>query len=96
MAAEMADALMGEEMSGEMFDTGDDEGAEAAGMFDEGAGLELGAGAVEDLDEAFAADAQALFPDFDDDQLANLQRLIDARIDAKYGPGMGGDIGEAL
>ncbi len=95
MAAEMADALMGEEMNGEL-DMGLD--AEEPGMFDEaeGAGLELGAGAEADLDEAFAADAQALFPDFDDSQLANLQRLIDARIDAKYGPGMGGDIGEAL
>lgn len=84
MAGEMADALMGEEMSGELGDMG--LGEEEPGMFDEGAGLELGAGAEADLDEAFAADAQALFPDFDDSQLANLQRLIDARIDAKYGP----------
>ncbi len=89
----MADALMGEEMGGDMFGA-----PEEAGMFDEaeGAGLELGAGAEGELDELFAADAQALFPDFDDAQLANLQRLIDARIDAKYGPDMGGDIGEAL
>jgi hypothetical protein len=91
--ADMSDALMGEEMSGELMDLGAEE---PMGMFDEGDGLELGAGAVEDLDEAFAAEAQALFPDFDDSQLANLQRLIDARIDAKYGPEMGGDIGEAL
>lgn len=89
---DMSEALMGEEMSGDM-----GLGApEEAGMFDtaEGGGLELG-GAGE-LDELFAADAQALFPDFDDAQLANLQKLIDARIDAKYGPDMGGDIGEAL
>lgn len=87
----MADALMGEEMGGDL-------GAPEPGMFDEaeGGGLELGGGGDEELDEMFAADAQALFPDFDDDQLVNLQRLIDQRIDAKYGPGMGGDIGEAL
>ncbi len=84
---DMSGALMGEEMSGDM-----GLGApEEPGMFDEaeGAGLELGAGDETELDEMFAADAQALFPDFDDDQLTNLQRLIDARIDAKYGPDMG-------
>lgn len=93
MNPDMSGALMGEEMSGDL-----GLGAEEPGMFDEaeGAGLELGAGADGELDELFAADAQALFPDFDDAQLANLQRLIDARIDAKYGPDMGGDIGEAL
>jgi len=58
MAAEMADALMGEEMNGELGAAlGDDEAAEGAGMFDEGEGLELAGGAPEDLDEAFAADA---------------------------------------
>lgn len=90
MNPDMSDALMGEEMGGDLMGE--------PGMFDEadGAGLELGAGGEGELDEMFAADAQALFPDFDDAQLANLQRLIDARIDAKYGPDMGGDIGEAL
>lgn len=87
----MADALMGEEMNTDM-----GMGGEEPGMFEEGEGLELGAGDETELDELFAAGAQALFPDMDDDQLLNLQRLIDARIDAKYGPGMGGDIGEAL
>ncbi len=90
MNPDMSGALMGEEMSGEL--------APEPGMFDEaeGGGLELGAGGEGELDELFAADAQALFPDFDDSQLSSLQRLIDARIDAKYGPDMGGDIGEAL
>lgn len=86
---DMKDALMGEEMSGDMGLGADDEAAEGRGMFDEGEGLELGAGDESELDEMFAADAQALFPDFDDDQLLNLQKLIDARIDQKYGPAGG-------
>lgn len=89
-APDMSQALMGEEMNmGPDMGLGDDEAAEGSGMFDEGEGLELGAGDESELDELFAADAQALFPDFDDDQLLNLQKLIDARIDAKYGPEMG-------
>jgi hypothetical protein len=87
----MADALMAEEVSGDM-----GLGAEEPSMFESDGGMALGEGAAAELDELFAADAQALFPDFDDAQLADLQRLIDARIDAKYGPGMGGDVGEAL
>ncbi len=42
-------------------------------------GLELGAGDESELDPLFAADAQAIFPDFDDDQLLALQRLFDSR-----------------
>lgn len=91
MSPDMSGALMGEEVGGDL-----DLGGEEPGMFDDAGGMELGAGEADELDELFAADAQALFPDFDDSQLANLQRLIDARIDAKYGPDMGGDIGEAL
>jgi hypothetical protein len=71
MNADMSDALMGEELT-------DPE----PGMLDEPApadGLELGAGDESELDPLFAADAQALFPDWDDDQLLNLQKLIDAR-----------------
>jgi len=90
----MADALMAEEVSG---DLGLGAEGESPDMFGESSGgMELGAGDETELDEMFAADAQALFPDFDDAQLSSLQKLIDARIDAKYGPGMGGDIGEAL
>jgi hypothetical protein len=89
MNPDMSGALMGEEVGGDL----------DAGMFDEPeeeSGMELGAGDETDLDELFAADAQAVFPDMDDTQLLNLQKLIDARIDAKYGPDMGGDIGEGL
>lgn len=94
MNPDMSGALMGEEVGGDMGLGG--EGAEPAGMFDDAGGMELGAGDETELDELFAADAQALFPDFDDAQLGSLQKLIDARIDAKYGQDMGGDIGEAL
>lgn len=80
MNPDMSDALMGME----------DPAGDAPSMFDEGeaggdVGIELGAGDETELDELFAADAQALFPDFDDDQLTSLQKLIDARIDQKYG-----------
>jgi hypothetical protein len=77
----MSGALMGEEVGGDL----------DAGLFDEGmdgdVGLELGAGDEAELDELFAADASAVFPDFDDSQLLSLQKLIDARIDSKYGAG---------
>jgi hypothetical protein len=89
----MADALMAEEVSG---DLGLGAEGEPSMFGDDAGGMELGAGDETELDEMFAADAQALFPDFDDAQLSSLQKLIDARIDAKYGPGAGGDIGEAL
>lgn len=69
---DMSGALMGDEMMG----------AEAPDMFGSepmGDGLELGAGDETELDEMFAADAQSIFPDFDDDQLLALQKLIDSR-----------------
>lgn len=44
-------------------------------------GLALGeAGSDEELDPLFQADASTLFPDFDDDKLLALQRLIDSRM----------------
>ena len=70
---DMSGALMGEEIGGDL----------EPGLFDEpDAGLELGAGDESELDELFAADAQAVFPDFDDEQLLSLQKLIDSRIAA--------------
>ena len=47
--------------------------------------LALGAGEETELDPLFAADAQGIFPDFDDDQLMSLQKLIDSRIEQLYG-----------
>lgn len=58
------------------------------GMFDEPApadSIALGAADEAELDDLFAADAQALFPDFDDAQLTSLQKLIDSRIEQLYG-----------
>jgi hypothetical protein len=72
----LADALMGEEMV-------DD--PEASGEPAPADGLSFGEGDETELDPLFAADAQGLFPDWDDDQLLSLQKLIDARIDQLYG-----------
>lgn len=47
---------------------------------------ELGAADETELDPMFAADAQDLFPDFDDKQLTSLQKLIDSRLHAATTP----------
>lgn len=44
--------------------------------------LALGAADETELDPMFAGDASELFPDFDDDQLISLQKLIDSRMHA--------------
>jgi hypothetical protein len=77
MNPDMSEALMGDELT-------DPE----PGMLDEPApadALALGAGEETELDPLFAADAQGIFPDFDDDQLMGLQKLIDSRIEQLYG-----------
>jgi len=60
--------------------------AAEGGMFDnetaEGGLPEFGEADETELDPLFAADGQELFPDFDDDQLAKLQKLIDSRLGA--------------
>lgn len=76
MNPDMSDALMGEEMAGDLGPEADMLGDPA---MDEGDGLGLGAGDEAELDQLFAAEAQAIFPDFDDDQLLALQKLIDSR-----------------
>lgn len=43
---------------------------------------ELGEADETELDPLFAADGQDLFPDFDDEQLTKLQKLIDSRMHA--------------
>lgn len=55
---------------------GDLFGAPAEGM------PELGEADETELDPMFAADGQDLFPDFDDEQLTKLQKLIDSRMHA--------------
>lgn len=82
MNPDMSNALAGEEMAGDLSPTegGPDDmfGGEDPTM-SEGDGLELGAGDEAELDQMFAADAQEVFPDFNDDQLLALQKLIDSR-----------------
>jgi len=66
----------------DMFAMEEEAAAEEAPMAD---ALALGEGDETELDQMFAADAQAVFPDFDDDQLLTLQKLIDSRIEQLYG-----------
>jgi hypothetical protein len=76
MNPDMSGALMGDEL------TDPAEGLDEPAPAD---GLAFGEGDETELDPLFAADAQAVFPDFDDDQLTQLQKLIDSRIEQLYG-----------
>jgi len=72
----MSDALSMDVAAPEAAPEGDLFGAAPEGM------PELGEADETELDPMFAADGQELFPDFDDEQLTKLQKLIDSRLGA--------------
>jgi hypothetical protein len=77
---DMADALSMDTAAAPPPPGGDDLFGAAEPVDDAGMG-EFGDGdAPAETDPMFAADAGDLFPDFDDEQLGKLQRLIDSRL----------------
>lgn len=76
---DMSDALSMETAAPEPAPEGDMFSADPLAAPD---ALALGEADETELDPLFAADGQDLFPDFDDEQLAKLQKLIDSRLGA--------------